>query len=187
MNPKDLRDPASEKRQRRYIIAAVVAVVVLAVATAGFAALQGRPADHHYRYEFSYTNPVWGPFVLKVPLPKDAEFQANWTFIGNATATVEETSLGRVLTLSGTGNVSAASYLDTWRDVPITYSTESSDVNGHPAAWVYYNSSGLTGAPHLNMSVREIDPVWTTEHFAIGDLVQGWSALAVREEIAHAP
>ena len=184
MDAEDLRDPAAERRGRRLALIAVVAVVSLAAGAAGLAALANRPLDHHYRYSVEYTDANGAPYRLEVPLPADAEFAAGWTKLGNVTATVVDGPYGKWLRLDGRGNATAASYLDTWRDVPLTLTTENTaPPTGHRAILNFEPLSPVT--PFLRLSVREVDPTFTTERFVVGDLVSGVQMIDIREELDH--
>ena len=184
MAAQDLRDPEAERRARRLVLATVVLVVALASGAAGFAAFANRPLDHHYRYSMVYTDTGDAPYRLEVPIPADGEFAAGWTTLGNVTASIVEGPYGKVLRFDGRGNASAASYLDTWRDVPLTLTTENVEPpTGHR---VIVNFTPVEAvAPFLRLSVREIDPTFTTERFAVGDLVSGVQMIDIREELDH--
>ena len=186
MHEDDLRNREEELRSKRLVAVAVLVVVVLALAVIQFVVSEPGAFNKHYRYEMAYTNDVIGQFELRLPLPMDGELERNITTLGNVTAVIETTSYGRVLRVVGSGNFSAAGLLSTFRDLPIKLSTESKDFQGRDAAWVYFNSTALVGNPHINLTMREDNQSWTTEHFVNGDLVHGWSAIAIREEIEHA-
>jgi hypothetical protein len=186
VDARDLRDPAAERRARRLTAVAVVVLVSLAFGAAAYAALGGRPIDHHYRYLMTYENTNGASFVLRVPLPADAEWQADWSTMGELAAAVEETAHGRVLRVEGRGNVSAAAWLHTWRDLPLTLTTEVLQGSTTPSALVGLETTGTPRGSFLNLTVQEVDPSFTTERFVQGDLAEGWSTLQIREEFAHA-
>ncbi len=184
MDGKDLRDPLAERRARRLALVAVVVIVALASGAAGLAALAHRPLDHHYRYSVVYTDTNGAPYRLEVPVPADAEFAAGWTTLGNVTASIVDSPYGKWLRIDGRGDASAASYLDTWRDVPLTLTTENVEPpTGHRVILNY--TPVAPGTPFLRLSVREIDPTFTTERFVVGDLVGGVQMIDIREELDH--
>jgi hypothetical protein len=183
VDAKDLRDPEAERRGHRLMFIAVVVIVSLALGVAGYAGFTQRVSDHHYRYAFTFTNANNASYILLVPLPEDGELQANWATLGAMSARVEGSEYGTVLRVEGRGNVSGAAYLDTWRDVPIRLTTEGNDHQGRPAARVHLEGPGNAENAYLNLSIREVEPFWTTERFAQADVFDGWNAIAFREEM----
>lgn len=186
MDREDLRDPASERRMRRVTAVAIAVLVALSLGAAGYAALSQHPADHHYRYSVTLSNPAHAALTVRVPLPSDAEWQGKWTTLGEGTAVVEESQFGRVLRLTTFANMSAAATLDTWRDVPLSLTTEGPDANAAPQARIEMHATGPAPGTFVKVAMRESDPTWYTNRTVDGDLFEGWNTFAVRETMDHA-
>ncbi len=180
MDAKDLRDPARERRRNRLRLAAVVAVAALALSAAALAAVANRPLDHHYVFTASYTSDNGVPYTLRLPLPGDGELRGNWALLGNATAVEEASPYGTVLKISAWSNISVTARLNTWRDLPLTFTTEGLDDSGQLGVRARLDSSPPANRPVLKISFAESDPAWNTTRVAEGDLLQGWNTFRIR-------
>jgi hypothetical protein len=47
---------------------------------------------------------------------------------------------------------------------------------------MHLEGPGTAENAYLNLSIREVEPFWTTERFAQADVFDGWNAIALREE-----
>jgi hypothetical protein len=179
--------PGLERRGGRRRLSVVGAVVVVALTVAGTAAVLNRPIDHHYLYRLEYASANGAPFDLILPLPADPDLQSACRFLGNGTAVPEASPYGRAWHVKAAGNISVACRLDTWKDLPITLSTEGNSVNARPSARAYLDSRGLATLPTVVLQAMKTDSTWTLVRDGTGDLFEGWNALELRQSQERTP
>jgi hypothetical protein len=184
----DLRDPEADRRRARRRVFSVMVVVAAVVAVATVAAALNRTSDKSYLYTVEIRSSTLTPFEALVPLPSDPEFQAACRFQGNNLTVAHELSMyGDVLHVRGTAPVAIACRLSSWKDLPISLTTEGMSVNGLPAARAFLDSGGHAADSTIQLQITKTDPTWTLSRDGSGDFFEGWNTRELRQTQQRTP
>jgi len=181
------RDPVADARRARrgFVTFGALAAAALVVAAAILVASRG--PEFEYTYTLTFTEDAGHPYTLLLPLPADREVGAACRYLGNGTPARDTSPYGAVLRVQATGDLSLVCSLRTFEPKALSFTTEGFSARGLPAARVFLNASGFAHHPVLDLAFREAGKQWTTTRFLQGDLVDGWTAVEVREVVQPTP